>query len=110
MKVKMAIRRKWVWKWFKPRLYSYSIEIDGMVLARFSPTETPWQQTVENRHKINTDLSRRSRDYTNQVNAKLKAAINEEVEHRIKERDRERRKRPLLLSSAMSPPAISTIH
>ena len=43
--MKMATRKKWIWNWFKPRLYRYTIELDGLALI---PTQTPWKQTNEN--------------------------------------------------------------
>jgi anaerobic selenocysteine-containing dehydrogenase len=101
--MKMATKKKRVWNCFKPRLYWYRIELDGMRLADFDPTQTPWPRTNENKHKINSELSRRARDCTNQINARINAAVDEEVELRIKKRDRERRKQPFLLSSAVLP-------
>ena len=101
--MKMATKKRWVWNWFKPRLYSYSIELDGMRLAYFDPTHTPWPQTNENKRKTNHELWRRAHDYTNQINARINAAVDEEVELRIKKGDRERRKQPFLLSSAVLP-------
>jgi hypothetical protein len=96
----IAIKKRWVWNWCKPRLYCYSIELDGMELAHFDPRQTPWPQTSKHKRKINNELSRLAHDYTNQINARIKAAIDEEVELRIKKRDRERRKQPLLSSSS----------
>ncbi|MGC1924586.1 MAG: hypothetical protein WA706_12305, partial [Pseudolabrys sp.] len=77
------------------------------IIVAFRPSDTRWQQTIENKQKINFELLRRARDYTDKINAKLKAAVDEEVECRIKERDRERRKQPLLLSSAVLSPRLN---